>query len=101
MMDQRTSHITSQLRASYVVSIVAGLALFQGIQLLLRAASLPLETLMAKLINAILVRGWRNILLLNEPHYPLLMVGESVLIGVIFIAIGLWAGNSLARKRGN
>jgi len=101
MAQSSISQTNTQVRASYVVSILAGLALFKGVQLLLQAAALPLETVAAKLINSILSRGWHVVSLLSEPRYPLLMVGERAFAGLIFVGIGLWAGKHPTRRSSN
>jgi len=96
--------ILSALRAksklSYAASIAAGLVIFEGLQLLINAASMPLETVSARLINALLVRGWRNVMLLSEPSHSLLMVGSIALTGVVLVAIGFSIGEGVVRHTG-
>jgi hypothetical protein len=94
--------IRANSKASYAVSIAAALIVARGIELLIRAASMPLETVAARLINFLLVRGWRNVVALPEAPYSLALVGSTALPGFVLLVAGLLAGNyitSLARRR--
>ena len=90
--------IRAQERTSYAVSVAGGLMIARGIELLIQAASMPLETVSARLINALLVRGWRNVVLLNEAYYPLALVGSTVFPGFVLLGAGLLAGNYIVSR---
>jgi len=88
----------SNPKMSFVVSIAVALILTQGLRSLVGAASLPLETALTGLLNAVLVRGWRNVIFLWEPHYPLLMVGSTAFMGFVLLGIGLAIGAGVVRR---
>jgi hypothetical protein len=90
--------IRANSKASYAVSIVAALIVARGIELLIRAASMPLETVSVRLINALLVRGWRNVVVLHEAPYSLALVGSTALPGFVLLVAGLLAGNYIASR---
>ena len=98
MPDSHIPELRANSRASYAVSIAIALTLFKGIELLIQGASMPLETVSARLINLLLARGWRNVALLNEPSYPLTMWISTTVIGLLLISAGLAVGNKLASR---
>lgn len=93
------SPIRANSKASYAVSIAAAFMVARGIGLLIEAASMPLETVSARLLNALLVRGWRNVMLLYEGPYPTLgLVGSTAFPGFVLLVSGLLAGNYIASR---
>jgi hypothetical protein len=91
--------IRANSKASYAVSIAAALIVAKGFELLIRAASMPLETVAARLINFLLVHGWRNAVALHEAPYSLTLVGSTALPGLVLLVAGLLAGNYIVRAR--
>lgn len=85
-------------KASRAAAIVIGLTLFKGVALLIQAASMPLETLAVRVINALLMRGWRNVMTLDESHYPMALFGYVAFEGLVLIAIGLAIGRKLVPR---
>ena len=91
--------IRANSKASYAVSIAAALIVARGIELLIQAASMPLGTVSVRLINALVVRGWRNAVVLYEAPYSLSLVGSTALPGLVLLVAGLVAGNYIVRAR--
>jgi len=85
---------------SYVVSIAIALTLYEGMKSLINAASMPLEALAARLINAVILRGWRDIMLMPEHNYPLSILGINVVFGLVLIGMGLSVGMRILAKNG-
>lgn len=85
--------IRAKSKTSYAVSVAAALIVARGIESLIQAMAMPLEAPVARLINFLLVRGWRNVVLLSEAPYPLALVGSTTLSGIVLVTIGLLAGS--------
>ncbi len=92
MLARSVSHLRLSPRLSYAASIAIALTLFEGMQSLINAASLPLEVVVARMINAALVRGWRDVMLIPEPGPQLGIFVAYALMGLVLIAIGLSLG---------
>jgi hypothetical protein len=91
------SALRSNSKASLVASVAIGLTFYEGIGVLIRAAVMPLQTLATFLINFLLVRGWRNVMLLGEPAYSLADVAFTAFAGLLLLAIGLGVGMVLVK----
>ena len=78
--------------ASLAAAIMIGLTLFKGVELLIQAAAMPLETVTVRVINALLIRGWRNVTLLDGPPDTLVVAVFTAVQGLALIAIGLGIG---------
>jgi hypothetical protein len=98
MPDSHNPALGAKSRASYVLSIAIALTFFKGIELLIQGASMSLETVSVRLINMLLVRSWRNVLLLDEPRYQLAMWASSIFIGLLLITAALAFGNKLLSR---
>ena len=85
-------------KASLAAAIVIGLTLFKGVALLIQAAAVPLETLAVRVINALLMRGWRNVMPLDASHYPMALLGYTAVEGLALVAIGLAVGMKLVPR---
>ena len=93
------TRMSSSQYAQYAVSILAALLIYSGIESMIGAASAPLETATAWLINAVLARGWPNVLRLSETSYPMIFIAHKAVVGLVFGSIGLWLGMGLTRRR--
>jgi len=90
--------IPQHSRASLAAAIAIGLTLSKGIGLLIRAAAAPLDTLTVHIINAILMRGWRNVMALSESSLPLALVGLFAFEGFVLVALALGIGMKLVPR---
>lgn len=84
--------------APIAVAIVIGLLLFGGVELLVQAAAIPLETVTVRVINAILIRGWGDAMLLSAPSRMLDITAFTAVEGLFLIAIGLGIGMKLVPR---
>ncbi len=85
-------------KVSFAVAVLVAYMEFKGICLLIQTASKPLGQITAALINALLVRGWRDVMLLNDTQYPPMMLVPTAVYGIVFVAIGLLIGAVLLRS---
>ena len=91
--------IRANSRTSYAVSITTALLVARGLELLMQAAAMPLETVLTRLTNVLVVQGWRNVATLYEARYPLAMVGSTVFSGLVLLVAGLLLGNKIVSWR--
>jgi len=73
------------------------LLLYKGVGLLVQAAAMPLEHVVVYTINAVSLRGWRDVMPLGQPDYPLVLVGLTAFNGFVLVATGLVIGMKLVR----
>ena len=88
-------------KASFAVTIMVALMVSNGIRLLIQASSMPLIGISAALINALLVRGWRDVMLLNDTQYPLMFFVPTAVYGMVFVVVGVLIGAILLRPDGS
>ena len=79
-------------KASFAVAVVVALMVFNGIRIFIQTASKPLGQMSAALINALLERGWRDVMLLNDTQYPLMMLVPTAVYGIVFVVVGVLIG---------
>jgi hypothetical protein len=83
-------------KASYAISIAAALVLARGIESLVRAAAMPLEAPIVRVINFLIDHGWRNVTILYEPPaYPLALITSTAFTGIVLVVVGMLIGNSV------
>jgi len=83
--------------ASLAAAIMIGLLLDKGLQLLVQAAAMPLETAAIHATNAILMAGWRDVMLFEGAPFTMSLFVFTALEGLVLMVLGLVIGMRLVQ----
>ena len=90
---------TPSSTASFAAAIMIALLLAEGLHRIVQAVAMPLESVAIRAIDAVLMLGWRDVMLFDQESFTPSLFAFTTLEGLVLIALALAIGLKLIPAR--